>query len=82
MDKESIRKIVRTIVEDTWYNMRHVDPVEGQINRITDEIWDELNDSFPTQDEIDKERDKILPSDIRIGFEHGVSWVLKKIKSE
>ena len=79
MDKESIRTIVKKVVEDTWYNMRHVNPVDEQIERLTNEIWDEFNDSFPTQDEIDEERDSILPPDIRVGFKYGVSWVFKKM---
>jgi len=38
MDKIELEKIVRPIVEDVWFNVRGINPVENQVKEIVDAL--------------------------------------------
>ena len=44
MEREKIEQRVREIVEDTWYNMRSINPVELQTKAFTDLVLEIHNE--------------------------------------
>jgi len=42
MDKIELEKIVRPIVEDVWFNVRGINPVENQVKEIVDALSNRL----------------------------------------
>jgi hypothetical protein len=43
MTKEELRNIVYEVVSDTWHNVRSIDPIGYQTEKITDKLWEKSN---------------------------------------
>lgn len=43
MTKQELHKIIKKNVEEIWYNRRSINPVERQINDLTDLLYKEIN---------------------------------------
>ena len=56
MTKAEIEKIVKSSVEDVWYNMRFTDPVKRQTEEITSRLWIGLKEQVQANEQNNRMR--------------------------